>query len=94
MGVDMFFVLSGFLIVYSLLRECEKTKGEIDYGNFLLYRFWRLWPVLLINEWYIIFFLIVDPSFGIWKFKELFFVSNLDFGRFQPSIIWSVAVEF
>lgn len=45
LGVDVFFVLSGFLICSMLLRERERT-GSIDYLNFLRRRARRLLPGL------------------------------------------------
>lgn len=43
-GVDFFFVLSGFLISYLLLREIDKT-GTIHIRFFYYRRFLRIWPV-------------------------------------------------
>lgn len=44
-GVDVFFVLSGFLITSILRRELEQT-GRISYANFLVRRALRLAPAL------------------------------------------------
>ena len=41
-GVDVFFVISGFLITRLLLSERE--AGKFSYGGFLLRRIRRLWP--------------------------------------------------
>lgn len=46
LGVDVFFVLSGFLITRILLSERDKT-GSINVGRFYLSRAARLWPALL-----------------------------------------------
>ena len=46
MGVDIFFVLSGFLITTLLLEEWDK-KGHIALGQFYLRRVLRLYPALL-----------------------------------------------
>ncbi len=43
-GVDFFFVLSGFLISYLLLREIDLT-GKINIKYFYFRRFLRIWPV-------------------------------------------------
>ncbi|MBS1603270.1 MAG: acyltransferase, partial [Bacteroidetes bacterium] len=45
-GVNLFFVLSGFLISYLLLVEKDKT-GDISYRNFYLRRILRIWPLYL-----------------------------------------------
>jgi peptidoglycan/LPS O-acetylase OafA/YrhL len=45
MGVDIFFVLSGFLIAFVLNREYEK-HGDIDWAHFMKMRFLRLYPGL------------------------------------------------
>lgn len=46
-GVDVFFVLSGFLITGLLLREMHST-GRIAFGDFYLRRFRRLMPALML----------------------------------------------
>ncbi len=43
LGVDVFFVLSGFLIAHMLLKEKERT-GAQDFLGFLLRRWLRLAP--------------------------------------------------
>lgn len=47
LGVDVFFVLSGFLITTLLLDELEKT-GDLNVHQFYLRRFLRLTPALLL----------------------------------------------
>ena len=61
MGVDLFFVISGFLIAFILLKE-HKRSGTIDIFGFLTSRFLRLFPVLLF--WAIACFIwqISDPK--------------------------------
>ncbi|MBX3721520.1 MAG: acyltransferase [Turneriella sp.] len=53
-GVDVFFVISGFLITSLLVAEIEKT-GQLDLGNFWSRRLRRLLPastlVLLVSLW-------------------------------------------
>lgn len=43
-GVNFFFVLSGFLITYLLLKERTET-GSISIKNFYIRRILRIWPV-------------------------------------------------
>lgn len=45
-GVDTFFVLSGFLITTTLLRGFEQ-KGRAEFAHFYGRRILRLWPALL-----------------------------------------------
>ena len=47
LGVDVFFVLSGYLITSILLQERQRT-GHIDLGRFYLRRVRRLYPALLL----------------------------------------------
>ena len=44
-GVDLFFVLSGYLITTLLLQELQRN-GRLDYWRFYRRRLWRLTPAL------------------------------------------------
>src|SRR5262245_4275815 len=46
-GVDIFFVLSGYLITTLLTNELSET-GTIDYRNFYIRRVLRLWPAFAV----------------------------------------------
>src|ERR1700746_3273449 len=43
-GVDIFFIISGFLITYLLLAENEKN-GKVDVIKFYIRRAFRIWPL-------------------------------------------------
>jgi peptidoglycan/LPS O-acetylase OafA/YrhL len=47
LGVDIFFVLSGYLMTRSIASEI--TCGTFSYTSFLRRRFWRLYPALLVT---------------------------------------------
>src|SRR3990167_363975 len=53
-GLDFFFVLSSFLITWTLLSEAEEKK-EIHFGKYFLRRALRIWPL---------YFLILGMGFG------------------------------
>jgi peptidoglycan/LPS O-acetylase OafA/YrhL len=46
LGVNLFFILSGFLISYLLLIEKDST-GTISYKSFYIRRILRIWPLYL-----------------------------------------------
>ena len=46
MGVNLFFILSGFLISYLLLIEKDST-GTVSYRSFYIRRILRIWPLFL-----------------------------------------------
>jgi peptidoglycan/LPS O-acetylase OafA/YrhL len=46
-GVDLFFVLSGFLIGGLLFAE-QRRRGTIEYGRFFLRRCFKIWPPYLV----------------------------------------------
>jgi peptidoglycan/LPS O-acetylase OafA/YrhL len=87
-GVDLFFVLSGFLIGGLVLREREKTGG-FDAKGFLLRRAIRLWPVV----WVFLAaqLIISDKSWNTFLFQNLLHVQN--FWVSTISHLWSLAVE-
>ncbi len=62
-GVNFFFVLSGFLITYLLLREKSKPEG-ISIKRFYFRRIIRIWPVYFATIFITIFILplIIQPA--------------------------------
>jgi peptidoglycan/LPS O-acetylase OafA/YrhL len=60
-GVYLFFVLSGFLITYLLLKEIDNTK-TIKIRKFYIRRILRIWPLYFIIV--LLSFLIVPLTFG------------------------------
>jgi peptidoglycan/LPS O-acetylase OafA/YrhL len=101
LGVDVFLVLSGFLIGATLLREVDRT-GDVRYGSFLVRRAKRLLPPLI---GFVVIHAVVTAILGDSMREELLqatlalgFVSNwqLTFSH-QPPFdlvhVWSLSVE-
>lgn len=96
LGVRFFFVISGFLITFLLIREKEK-KGEIDFKAFYIRRFLRIFPVFY---FYLFAVAIYCYIFGIDINNSLFISSGLYIQNFAPfgsnwliAHTWSLAVE-
>ena len=91
-GVDLFFVLSGFLVSGLLFREFQR-EGTISLGRFLLRRGLKIYPAF--------YTLLVIYGILEWKFGrvsdprrfllEAFFVQNYFGGVWNHT--WSLAVE-
>jgi peptidoglycan/LPS O-acetylase OafA/YrhL len=87
-GVDLFFVLSGFLVGRMILNEAA-TTGGFSYSRFLWRRAWRLWPALFA---YLALLGVAGGAHGwqtIWP--VLLHVQN--YHETTPSHLWSLAVE-
>lgn len=85
-GVDLFFVLSGFLIGRQLWRELERS-GTIDVKRFVLRRGFRIWPLYLA-------FIIISPALtNTWHYRwgDWAFLSNYVGGRVEGG--WSLSTE-
>ena len=99
LGVTVFFFVSGFLITGLLLKEYEH-KGKIDFKNFYIRRFLRLYPALLA----LILLNIILSNFGYVTLNKQallaasFYYQNY-FYLFSPlrlrsfRILWSLAIE-
>lgn len=95
-GVDLFFVLSGFLIASQLFGDIKKRQ-QISFRDFFLKRFFRIVPAYLVTVglyFYIPFFREKESLPPLWKF--LTFTQNIglnlkDNGTF--SHCWSLCVE-
>ena len=91
-GVDLFFVLSGFLVSGLLFREHEKFQ-ELHIGHFLIRRGFKIYPPfwLLIGFTVIVLTLRHQPFPLRGLVSELFFVQN--YGASIWGHTWSLAVE-
>lgn len=105
LGVNFFFVLSGFLITYLLIKEKNKN-GQIHNVNFWIRRILRIWPL---------YFACVFYGFVIFPYTKILaggvpaetanpwyyigFISNFDYiQKGLPDatglgVLWSVAIE-
>ncbi|XP_048777960.2 nose resistant to fluoxetine protein 6-like [Ostrea edulis] len=97
-SVDTFFVLSGLLTSYLLLKQMSKTKGRINWFLFYFHRFWRLTPVyMMVIGMYVTIYphLIFGPNKPqpdeickrVW-WKNLLYIDNL-FGLKDLCLGWS-----
>lgn len=103
MGVEFFFVLSGFLITYLLI--CEKDENrDIKIKNFYIRRILRIWPIYFL----VVFFGLATSRIGIFPplgnvtsdnigYLLLFMVNFMHVQNwlFTPilGILWSVSIE-
>jgi peptidoglycan/LPS O-acetylase OafA/YrhL len=100
LGVDMFFVLSGFLIVTLLLRERERT-GTISLKKFYARRTLRIFPIYYLLLFTLLFlFLVFKPgSHTAWAYYVslpflLTYTSNwVRIPSGNLDIMWSLATE-
>ena len=105
-AVSFFFVLSGFLITYLLLKERE-AKNDISVKQFYIKRIFRIWPLYFLM---VIIGAIIQPYFIEWFhipyempytigetwYYFVFFVPgmvNYFFGSNLLEPLWSIGVE-
>jgi peptidoglycan/LPS O-acetylase OafA/YrhL len=107
LGVELFFVLSGFLITYLLLTEEARTK-KISIRSFYIRRILRIWPLYY---FIVILAFFILPNMPLWNIPKYSVSFKLNFFflyiLFLPNIIynsygiiipyvsqaWSVGVE-
>jgi peptidoglycan/LPS O-acetylase OafA/YrhL len=82
-------VLSGFLISFILLKECDKYEGKIDILGFFRSRIIRLWFAMAL--YCLIAGGVFAAPWGYW-IPPMFFVGNI-IGHAKMHL-WSVSVEF
>jgi peptidoglycan/LPS O-acetylase OafA/YrhL len=101
LGVNFFFVLSGFLITYLLLQERFAT-GKIDILAFYMRRILKIWPLYYLIVLIGFFVVPFTQSFlgqptlekgNLWYY--LFFIGNFDVLPTSAvlGILWSITVE-
>lgn len=88
-GVDLFFVLSGFLIGGQLWSE-YRTNRAIDFGRFFIKRTLRIWPLYFVV---LIGFILIRGSIKPEAhYADLYFLSNY-LGQAGIMGSWSLAAE-
>lgn len=105
LGVNFFFVLSGFLITYLLIQE-KKLNGQINLKKFWMRRILRIWPLFYFAVLFgFVAFPLLKSAFGqapnetATPLYYIFFLNNFDLiNNGLPdasilSILWSVAIE-
>ncbi len=105
LGVNFFFVLSGFLITYLLLQE-KQLNGKINIINFYLRRILRIWPLYFLCVFFgFVVFPYCKAYFGKTPNETATFLHYLTFtSNFEGihkgvpdssilGVLWSIAVE-
>lgn len=97
-GVDAFFLLSGFLITYLLLEE-RKRFGKIAVGKFYMRRVLRIWPLyfLIVATGPLLTYLFDEPAPSSY-IPHLLFVGNFElihngFSSASLNHLWSICIE-
>jgi len=105
MGVSFFFVLSGFLITYLLIKEKQLT-GKVHISSFYIRRTLRIWPLYYFCVLFgFIAFPVLKSAFGQVPYETAdpflcsIFLNNFNEIYNGPpdssilSVLWSVAIE-
>lgn len=93
-GVDLFFVLSGYLIGRLLFQEIRETK-QLSIGRFLSRRAWKIWPPYFAL---IAFYVCREHYVGMnWaEIAEAYWPNLLQVQNYRltpAALTWSLAVE-
>ena len=105
LGVNFFFVLSGFLITYLLIKE-KRNNNRIQVGRFWMRRILRIWPLYFACVFYgFVIFPYTKTLAGTAPYETanawyyIGFISNFDYiQKGLPDapglgVLWSVAIE-
>jgi peptidoglycan/LPS O-acetylase OafA/YrhL len=99
-GVEIFFIISGFLITYLLLKEKDTNQGKIDLLKFYTRRSLRIWPL-----YYLIICLspliinwvgqIEHPNYvaNIFFYNNFYSMQNPDAWLFPLAHFWTLCIE-
>jgi len=108
-GVDIFFVISGFLISKIILKELEQTSN-FSYKNFYIRRFRRLFPAMVATFIFSIAaaYFLLSPQYladfskstiaAVFSVSNFYFWANTNYfdtsAYFKPLLhTWSLAIE-
>ncbi len=104
MGVELFFVLSGFLITYLLINE-KNEMGSVNIKYFYIRRILRIWPMYFLVI-FLGFFIIpevkgvplsIQFSFETFKYFPVFLANFIQIKGIYTTpvlgVLWSVSIE-
>lgn len=102
-AVSLFFVLSGYLITYLLIKEQDAT-GTVAVGRFYARRALRIWPLyyLTVAVGVIVLPLLLGPTFEGYRLRTVQYglvlvmlpnVANALYSLVALSHLWSIGVE-
>jgi peptidoglycan/LPS O-acetylase OafA/YrhL len=97
-GVDVFFVISGFLITKLLLQEEAANNGVISLGKFYLRRIFRIFPAyyfLLFVYFILQMASVIDLSRSSWLSSLFYYkyVGGRAYLDWESGHFWSLSVE-
>lgn len=81
-GVDLFFIISGFIIAYSTK---ENTKNNLI--NFTLKRLFRIYPILIVA---ITIYIFINPAYSSEEILRSYFFINRDYSKAAPFFGYNV----
>ena len=96
-GVDFFFLISGFLITYLMITEIKAT-GTLHIGKFYVRRLLRIWPlyflILFTAPWWTAISGMPEPNY-LWNALFLNNYKAIFAGAMEPGFAhyWSICVE-
>src|SRR5258708_6096278 len=94
-GVDLFFVLSGFLVGGLLLSEL-RTHSRLDLGRFLVRRSFKIWPAYYVYLTCAVVLEAVRYHEPLWREFASHIPSVVQLQNYsiqEPGHLWSLAVE-
>lgn len=97
LGVTIFFVISGFLITYLLMKEEQGNDGHISLKGFYLRRIFRIFPVY----YTLLFVYFVLQLLGLLQFTTASWLSSITYTKsfnqvspdWETAHLWSLSVE-
>ena len=87
-GVDLFFLISGYILTRKMLSEDYKIKGKFNAVKYYIRRMSRIWPLYFIS---IPVLALTFPTNIVWQ--QYLFIQNLFQSTFTLTPLWTIVIE-